>query len=360
MRNRLYTAIGYSYLVWMLSLVPAHAQAPELPPCGAERRTSIVLPWSGSGDLWCLERVLDAPDTSDAIGFTQIAVDTDENLYAIAPVRGELVRIADTDDDALPDTPTVLVGGLPYPTGMTVADDNAYIMAGTTLYQYDIRQDTLTVLTDELPHRWDGYPNRALYVHEGMLYVGVGGSTACADGRGDVYRFNLVTQEQETVATGLIGISGITAHQGQLYVTDAHTHTVWALISGTDYGGCTDNTPDVWSYTLPTGSAPTALASYTDALFPLAENRLLVVLEGTVGTVSISGYQVVGLDTTVTDNALEAILPRNSPHLGLSDQRMHIQGSGFYPHHVYGVAVSQQGWIYVSAGNGKIVALRPL
>jgi hypothetical protein len=33
---------------------------------------------------------------------------------------------------------------------------------------------------------------------------------------------------------------------------------------------------------------------------------------------------------------------------------------GFFPHRPYGVAISPEGWIYISTGGGKIYVLRPV
>jgi glucose/arabinose dehydrogenase len=357
MRNR-FSGVRGVCLLMLLVLTPMGA-ANELPPCGDQRPTTIVLPWSGAGDLWCLEGVVDQPEVGP-IGYTQIVTGPDDTLYAVLPQQGQLVRIEDTDSDALPDTPVMVAENLERPTGLTYHDDALYIAGMTTLYRYDIETDALAIIAEDFPGGWTGYPSGGLQVQNDWLYVGAGGDADCSPGRGAVWRFSLDGSDGEIFAEGIAAPSDITLHNDVLYVVDSARDRLWELVEETDYGACSDAQPDFApAVTFEAGAAPVALAAYPYDTFPIVTNRLLVALSGTGGEVIVPGYEVLAVDV-VGVAPDEAVLPRNPPHLGLSDQRMHIQGSGFWPDHVYGVAVDERGWIYVSSGNGKIVALRPL
>ncbi len=356
MRNGFVVAIGYSFL--LLTGVSAQVR-PDLPPCGSARPTSVGVPWSGDGSLWCLEAVSHDAGAG-AVGYTALVAGPGDTLYAVMPDLGRLVRFDDTDDDLLPDTPTTLANGLTRPTGVTRHDGNIYIAGLNTIYRYEIATETLDVLVADFPGGWAGWPAGGMAVMEDWLYVGAGGDSACTAGRGAVWRFRLDGTEGETYATGIAAPMGLTVFEGRLYVTDAAIDTLWLLEPGADYGACSGVTPPALSVaTFEVGATPIAIAAYDATLFPVLTGRLLVALQGSGGDVLVSGYEVIGVDPAGAPPH-ETVLPRNPPHLGLSDQRMHIQGSGFYPSHVYGVAVDARGWIYISAGNGKIVALRNL
>jgi len=317
----------------------------------------MLSPWSGAGDVWCLERVLDEPGVGP-VGYTAITAAGDA-LYAVLPMRGQLVQINDTDNDRLPDAAVTLADELDRPTGLTAYENMLYVVGMNTVYRYDRAAGTITTLIDDLPGGWDGYPSGGVVVHEGWLYVGVGGNPNCTEGRGAVWRYRLDGSNGEQVATGIEAPMGLAVYAGGVVVADAARDRLWGLRAGADYGACSGADAPAALHTFEPGAAPVALAAYPYDTFPIVTDRLLVALQGSVGQVIIAGYEVIGLDITGATSS-EAVLPRNPVHLGISDQRMHIQGSGFYPQHVYGVTVDDNGWIYISAGNGQIVALRPL
>lgn len=356
MTNRFFHAIGYSQILCILLIAGAfsvHAQ--QINACGTDRPTSINRIWSGV-EQWCVERVVD-DNSVGVIGYTQLTTDADGALYSIMPEAGTLIHFDDTDNDGLPDTPITLTDSLIRPTGITYHDGALYLTALNMVYRYTLADDTLTTLTDDFPADWTGYPTGNPFVHDGWLYIGAGGDVACTNGRGAVYRMTLDGNTLEPFADGLRAPSSITEHNGQLWVTDTATDKLWPLVEGTDYGACSGNTPDLSPIQFEAGAAPVALTSYTSDLFPYIEKQLLVALRGTGGAVIVTGYAVVAVDTT--NGNVSQVLPLNSPHLNITNQRMHIQGSGFYPHLVQGVTVNDAGWVYISSATGQIVALRP-
>lgn len=353
MRNGFLVAIGYS----LLALITAPAQdPPRLPLCGAARPATLTVPWSGDGSLWCLERVADEP-TVGGVGYTALAAGPPGALYAVMPDQGALVRFDDTDGDLLPDTPTTLADGLARPTGLTLYAGALYVAGLDAVYRYSLETGVLDVLVKDFPGGWDGWPSGGVVVSDNWLYVGAGGDRACTAGRGSVWRYRLDGSGGEVYATGLRGPLGLAVLGDHLYVADAAADVVWRVAQGADYGACSGAAPPAPVATFAQGAAPVGLAAYAGDLFPVVAGRLLVALSGSSDGGTVRGYAVVGVDP-LAPAPHEAVLPRNPPHLNISDQRLHAQGSGFYPHHVYGVAVGAPGWIYVSAGGGKIVALR--
>jgi glucose/arabinose dehydrogenase len=125
---------------------------------------------------------------------------------------------------------------------------------------------------------------------------------------------------------------------------------------------CTDAVAPV--FTFPTHSHPLGIASYDSDTFPGIKGDLLVTLGGSNEQTHIEGYMLVALaidSSTGLPTASQIIIPKQSPRPNESNlQSAHYQGSGFWPHRPLDVAVSQEGWIYVSAGGGTIYVIRPL
>ena len=363
MTGRPFIAICYLvFTVMIVAQMPASHALQEFPPCGAARPTTIDTPWSGAGDLWCLEGVLD-DNSLGVIATTQIAAAPDGSLYATMPYHSALAHITDTDNDRLPDTLTVVATDLTRPTGIVIHDGLVYVSGNQHIYRYSPETEMLTVLIDDLPYGYTGYPTGGMTVQDDRLYVGAGGNVECDTGRGAIYSFDLDGSDRQTVATGLHSPMDLAVFAGEIWIADTENDRIVQLIPGADYGFCSDaSPPDAQAYTFPAESAPIALYPNHSDLYPHVANRLFVALRGNVGNPIIQGYEVVavGFDADAVPTDEVPVLPTNSPHLNISDQRMQIQGTGFYPHHVYGVTVDTNGWIYVSAGNGRVVALRPL
>jgi hypothetical protein len=344
----------------------AMVNAQQVANCGDSRPTSLETPWAGQGDLWCVEHVSAAPSLG-AVGYTQLAVVGDA-LYAIVPERGELVRFTDSDNDALPDAPETVLDGLIYPTALAADGDSLYLASRTPadltrarITRYIPADEASTVLLDDLPSGWTGYPLGGLAVQADGLYISVGGDAACSDGRGTIYRYGLADATLETIATGVYMPSRVVAYAGDLWFADAHTDTLWALRPNTDYGACAGTPPaGIAHYRFRAGSAPLDLSAYQDGALEPLSGALLVALRGTSGQIIVEGYEVVALHSNGALWEETGVLPVVPPQLNLTEQKMHLQRSGFYPRHVYGVTVNARGWVYISAGDGQIIALRPI
>lgn len=345
-----------------LLLAVGVVSAQTLPPCGWERPAFTDEPWAGEGNLWCVERVLDDGNLG-AIGVAHIAPAPDGSVYATVPMHGQVLHMTDTNGDTLPDTSRVLLADLTRPVGIVYHEGGLFIAGNQHLYRYDIAAEVLGVLANDLPWGWTGYPTGGVTIHDEHIYVAVGGDDACTPGRGTIHRFALDGSGREVFATGLRSPADIAYYGGALWAVDTATDRLVQVQAGADYSACSGTTPpDVPTYTFAPGSEPVALAPYTHTLHTPLTDTLLVALRGTEGTVIVEGYEVVAVtfDDTGTPDGERPVLPVLPGNLNLSEQKMHIQESGFYPHHVYGVMADANGWIYIAAGAGQVYALRGL
>lgn len=309
---------------------------------------------------WCVEKAVD-DGSYGAVSFVHLAAAPDGSLYATLPMRGQVVHITDTDDDWLPDTPRVILDGLTRPLGIDYHNGALFIAGNANLYRYDIAADALTVLLDDLPFGWTGYPTGGVTVHDGRIYITTGGDAACTPGRGAIYSVALDGTERVTIATGIRAPADIAFFDGALWAIDTATDTLIRITPGADYGACSGTAPPhTIVHSFPPGSAPVSLAAYTHPLHTPLTGSLIVALEGTARDVTVRGYEVVAVSVANPQPRQIPVLPILPANLDLTEQKMHLQESGFYPHHVYGVTVDANGWLYIASGGGRIYALRGL
>ncbi|MEM6280972.1 MAG: hypothetical protein AAF787_02160, partial [Chloroflexota bacterium] len=315
-------AIGCLFITFLNTSPTVSAQG--IPPCGWERETTVDVPWAGDGNLWCVERVVE--DISfGAVGFYHLTAADDGSLYATLPALNSVAHITDTDGDLLPDTPTIVLSDLTRPVGIDWQDGTLYIAGNEHLYRYNVADNELTTLADNIPWGWTGYPTAGVTVHDDRIYVAAGGDAACTPGRGAVYSYALDGSDRETVATGLMAPADVAHMHGALWVADAATERVLELLPGADYGACSGaDSPDVAAYTFAAGSRPVALAAYGAGTFPQMENRLLVALHGDISNVIVEGYDVVAL---AFDGGAPAnhsnVLPVVPQYPAITEQKLH-------------------------------------
>jgi glucose/arabinose dehydrogenase len=351
-------AIGCVFLTVLNTLPRISAQ--NIPPCGWERETTVDVPWAGDGSLWCVERVVQDINFG-AIGFYHITTD-DGSLYTTLPELNAVAHIIDTDGDLLPDTPKIILETLTRPVGIDYYDGALYIAGNANLYRYDIENGALVVLADDIPWGWTGYPTAGVLVHDGRIYVTVGGDEACTAGRGAVYSYALDGTDRERVAEGIMAPADVAWMHGALWVADTDADRLLQLVPDTDYGACSGAAPDVPEYIFAAGSAPVSLAAYTVDVFPQMQDTMLVALQGDIGNIIVEGYDVVSVSFDAAGNptAHANVVPVVPEYPAISEQKLHIQASGFYPNPVYGVGVGANGWVYVTVGSGRVYGLRPL
>ncbi len=374
-------------MIWIMCLgvVPVARGEDTLPKCD-QRPMQIDPPWV-DGQYWCLERV--AEDTSAGeMAFTALAVAPDGTLYTTRPMAGEVLALKDTDGDGLPDSPQVVAQGLTMPNGLAYTDDGLYISGGANLYKLENGQ--VTTLVNDLPVGTGFWTGGLAVGTDKRIYVGIGAECDFCQQknaeRGAIWSFALDGSDKQIIATGLRQPADLTFRDGVLWtvdtardgLTDGNLDELDAVTTGANFGwpyclgannhadvlqgdfDCTKASSPAFSF--PARSNPLGLAAYDSETFPTIKGDLLVVLGGKSGYANIQGYTlaVVQFDANGKPTGDHVIIPEQSAfHRQVNFQTVQYQGSGFWPHHPFDVAVSSEGWIYVSVGGGEIMVLRP-
>jgi glucose/arabinose dehydrogenase len=99
---------------------------------------------------------------------------------------------------------------------------------------------------------------------------------------------------------------------------------------------------------------------YRGDAFPAYKNGLLVELAGSWNQKVTTGYALmwVPVDRNGKPGTPVQLLPDpNNSRDSLSDASLYRLS--FYPDHLMGIAVSREGWIYLSVAEGRIYRYRP-
>jgi glucose/arabinose dehydrogenase len=364
-----------------LSIHPLALYAADLPPC-SERPHILFEPWV-DGRLFCLELVINDPSVG-ALGFAALAVGDDGTLYAARPLTGEVYALDDSDGDRLPDSPRLYASGLERPNALTWHDGALYVAGGASIYR--INDGAVAVLVDNVPSG-SGFWNGGLIVEEdGSLIVATGAPcSSCTEqvnGRGGVLRL-MPDGTREVLATGLRSPGDLAEYRNGLWVLDAAPEHAPELMDeinlirpGADYGfpRClqSDNASSTtcWdeaapAVALPPGSQPRGLAAYRGDAISALEGALLVTLYGNRGG-QLAGYQLLAVWLTGEGQSEQTyeVMPNgilDTERVGyaqFNNESLNLRGSGFYPRRPLDVAVSPEGWVYISVTDGWILALR--
>jgi glucose/arabinose dehydrogenase len=379
-RKRGISLLLFSFCVFCASVVqsvPAHAQT--LPPCG-ERPTlfNVFEPWIDS-QYFCLEMVIRDERGAGELAYTALAVGDDGTLYAAQPLTGSVITFDDSDGDLLPDSPRTLIAGLTLPNALVWHDGALYIAGGANVYRW--RAGELETLIDSVPSG-AGFWTSALAVgDDGVIYVATGTDAPDdqppSEGRGAVLRY--ADGAMAIIAQGLRQPGDLAWYHGDLWTSDTapdalgelpNLDEINRLLPNADFGfpacvgvgGCLSTLP---AYRLPTHSTPLGMAAYTGGALPVLDGALLVVLAGNGNAASLRGYEVRAL--WFDDDGLflreYSLLPNDDSYTQgtgqtFSQQELSYRGSGIYPRRPLDVAVSPQGWLYISVQGGLIMAVR--
>ena len=396
--------LALTILYPLLPVMTTYAQS-DLPSCN-DRPGILELPFVNFR-LWCLEEVI-AESEKGEFPFTALAFAPDGALYTTRPLYGELLRLRDSDNDGQPDSPEIIAENLTLPNALVYYDDALYIAGGQHIYRW--QDDALTVLVDDLP-AGEGFWTGGLTVFENRLYVGIGAPCdACMwenPERGAILSFDLNGDDKRLIAQGLRRAGGLTVFEGDLWVTDsarddlAETPFLDELnrvpieaLTGDNpahfgFPHCigAENTPDIApddfdcsqaiapEFLFETHSTPLGLTAYHGEAFPFMPGRLIMVLSGSLYRSDLRGYQLISIDFYGEDAQfiVDSIVPYEGDAFtrpgntiyqppGYRDLRatfLNRRGGGLWVHRVYDVAISPEGWIYFSAGGGRILSLRP-
>jgi len=361
------------YLLLSLCLVSDAAQAQMLPPC-PQRDSVVELPRSNI-NVACLEEVIQASEGLP-FAFTALAAADDGRLYAARPLTGEILALTDGNGDGLPEQPETVLDGLQRPSALAYAEGALYIVDATRVLR--LRADDLEIIIDDLPDRsalWSG----GILVHAGRLIVGVGGACfypneACPvdESSGQVLSFDLNGGDRRVLARGFRQPQAIGVYDGDLWVGDGASPDTDVPFSDALYRVNTEQSSP--AIRLATHSTPLSLFSYEGAAFPELQGQLLLLLGGARRTATIRGPEIIALTPLPGGNwqAL-TLVPHDAvtapgdpvvfdPRVGYSNPpaaRLNQRAAGFWPHHLYAMTVSPEGWLYVSVSDGRIMALRP-
>lgn len=318
-----------------LRITPASAQT--LPPC-AERPSYLNNPWVNAR-FFCLELLLEDTRAGE-LAFTALAAAPDGTLYAARPLAGEVLAIVDTNADSLPDTAHVVASNLTLPNALEFYDGKLYIAAASNIVVYDLDTGQTSILIDDIPTGAGFWTGDLTISADERIYISTGG--------GDILSYVLDGTDRQIFATGLPEPVGL-AFQGN-----------------TLYGAGVDElkqiAPDgviTTALTFPAGSQPSMLTPYTNDLLPSLTNSLLVILRGTPDHLDVPGFALAAIHP---DTGYTVLIPAESDSAHKQNftlKEMNYRMSGFWPHQPLGVAVSPEGWVYVSVGGGRIYALRP-
>ncbi|MCC6613795.1 MAG: PQQ-dependent sugar dehydrogenase [Anaerolineae bacterium] len=362
-------------LLLIVAVAPAQAQ---LPPCGERPMYSLAL-WVDPTYM-CLEWVIDDPASGD-LAYTALAVGDDGTLYATRPREGQIYALDDTNGDGLPDAPRVIAEGLTLPNALAWHDGALYIAGGGRVDR--LVGSTLTTLIDDLPA--SAFWTVGLAVgDDGRIYVATGAPCDQCEpddpAQGAVIIYEPDSGHRTIIAHGLRQPGDLAIYHNVLWTSD----TAWDALEGSgqkdeinlvtrglDFGfpacaGAAD-CPDgvaLPAYTFPAQSSPLGMAAYHGDALPTLADTLLVVLSGNRNDSKIAGFMVTALrfDAQGAFTDRYDLMPNGDGYLGserYTTDELSYRNSGFFPRRPLDVAVSPQGWVYVSVSGGRILALRP-
>lgn len=386
----------YFYLIFLIFLfqIPK-LSAQDLAPCGERDylteypRVMIV--------LWCLE--LPIP-TTDEWDFTALAISPTGKFYATRPHRGEVVQLVDTNADSMPDTVEVLVGNLRLPNGLALDGESLYILGDGFVYRY--QDSELSIIRDDLPSG-RGFMARAITILEQRIYIGIPFPCDFCEAENELYgtvlSMALDGTDEMIVARGLRYPSALAFYQDSLWVTDSARDALsinepYDEMNRIEFNGdvphfgfpyCIglNNQPDLeGDFDCSTASAPTlvfrshsnpnALEVYDSPLFPWVRGWFLVVLSGSFDNSFIRGYSLLAVRPLPDGRiANDVMIPRDDlvgnyqvfySEDGIvsanGGELINLRGAGVWPHRMLDVAVSPEGWIYLSVGGEGLYVLR--
>lgn len=350
-------------------------------------------------DRWCPEEIL-RDRQIEPLAFTAMEVAPNGTLFAARPLNGSVMAIRDSDGDGLPDSMATYADGLTLPNGLAFHKGDLYVAGGPNIYRIS-PAGRVETLVDDLPSGAGFWTGGLAIDSKDKLYVAVGAPcdncVYAAPERGAILSMNLDGSERQLHASGFRNPADIALFRGQLWTLDSaplqRERNALDELNLAQAGGwygfpqclgankpnlgaadldCARSIPPVMQFG--SGAKPSSLAAYPHDVMSGTADTLLVVLSGEPSQIDIVGYKVIMISFDDAGRALGAtiLMPYRyesgrqayTPYTGNGlfwRKFIHAneQGWGFYPQQPLAVAVSPEGWIYISITGGRIIALRP-
>lgn len=385
-------------LASMLAICGSASAQGELERC-IERPFLVELP-RVNPLVWCLQQPM-IVDTPSGTGVTDFVYMNDGILYATKPYERQIVRLLDTDGDALPDTEEIFLEDLDLPNAIVTDGDMLYILGDGILYRY--ADGDLETLIEDLPSG-RGFIMAGLLLQDEYLYIGIPMPCDVCESdnprHGTVERYDLDGSNRTTIARGLRYPSGLGVLDDILWITDsgrdylrpeafADEINTMPLISDTvphfgfPYCIGQDNRPDVASdfdcteatapaYVFPTGTTPFRLLPYEGSNEYL-QGDMLVVMAGSTNMAQMWGFQIARIGVQPNRVLVEPMLPADESIAGRSRQffdagsvlrpshtlTVSRRWSGLFPRHPYALAINPEGWLITGVSGGMLYSLSP-
>ncbi len=352
----------------------------------------------------CAETIVTYPLAQGMASISALAFGPDGALYLARPATSEIARLVPNADGFLPspipyDKAQVFASNLPEPpNGLTYYDGAWYVSGDTTITRLRDTDGNGTVteqkiIVHDLPGGVGGWLGNIHVGPDKRLYVAKASSCdACIESdprRGALLSFALDGSDPQIVARGLRDSYDFDwLANGTLAIVDNERDSLAAElnllpkpdpshvadfgwprcdnqakpvndISGATVQNCGGTLSPV--VTFEPGSHPTGVQFYQGDAFPAYKNSLLVELAGSWNQTVTTGYalMLVPFDANGKPGVVEQLIPNpktSRPYL--SDASLYRLS--FYPDHLIGIAVSREGWIYLSMSEGRIIRYRPM
>jgi glucose/arabinose dehydrogenase len=319
-----------------------------------------------------------------------IAFGPDGSLYFARPATSEIIRLA-PDGKGFFAAPQVFASKLPEPPNGLAYDavsDTWFVSADTTITRlrdtnHDGVADEQQVIVSGLPGGAGGWLGNVRIGPDRRLYVAKASSCdACIESdprRAALLSFALDGSDMQIVARGLRDSYDFDWNpaDGTLYVVDNERPTMPAELNavrkaGEDFGwpACDSSGMPVPGLAEPdqcaaaasptirfdAGSHPTGVSFYRGSAFPPYQGGLLVALSGSWNTPTLAGYEMLFIPF---DGGNPGAPVRILPDTPRNTADASLIRTSFYPYHMTAMAISPEGWIYVSIAEGRIYRFRP-
>jgi glucose/arabinose dehydrogenase len=309
--------------------------------------------------------------TEAAPALAGLAFDTDGTLYLAFTAAGEIWAMPDRDGDQFPERPERVAEGLRLPVALAVDSDGDTLLVSTArgvLRLSDVdgdgRFETHTTL---LPFDAASKPGSVRIGPDGRLYASRGASCATCDD-GALLSAAPDGSDVQVVATGFTYPADFDWHpaSGELWLVDQGRVLDLYALDGPPaelHRIRPGENPQPPVRTLPYQSTPSGVVFAEGAGFSDQAINLIVALHGSTHLPEPAGYALEALPFDAAGDPLARVVriaPTSAGTPPVSSLAAYsLSGRGFFPEHPVDVALSPQGWLYLSTAEGRVLRYRP-